>query len=522
MGCRASAADPEDTAKALKTVQGPHGEGSGFVAFAVVPKAAMVTQGTGFGTMKGEFHKGRIQFPGEFKSMIKRREFLGVASVAGVGSALGAVPAGGSGPNGFREPVRELPVSSDCDLIVAGGGPAGVAAAVTAARAGRKVRLFEAHGALGGIWTTGLLSCIIDFGRADFAKELIARLDRAGARTPRRKEMTDANFIYDPERMKLELESMCTEAGVEFHYHSFVAAAHRDAAGRRLSAVVTESKCGRKAWRAKAYLDCTGDGDLAAHAGCGFDTGGVRPGDPDQPASLIALLTLDDDSSIGRFVVNAPEVFSPTGKTLFNAKKELYAEFARVGLEPSYADPTLFRIADRLYAFMGNHEYGVRPFDDEAVTAATVRARKEIFAMTDALALKGGAAWKGLRVVATAEQIGHRMARRIHGRYRITVEDALAGRRFPDAIAECRFGIDVHGVSRAANRVLAAGAPNGMRIKPYQIPFRACASADLDNLYMAGRCISGDFLSQASYRVTGPAVEMGEGVVRKLVSDRLI
>ena len=451
-----------------------------------------------------------------------RREFLGTTTATGVASAFCSRPALGLGGDVVVEPERRLHALSDCDLIVAGGGPAGVAAAVTAARKGRRVRLFEAHGALGGIWTSGLLSCIIDFGRADFAKDLIRRLDCAKARFPRRLKMSDANFIYDPERMKLVLEDICAEAGVEFHYHTSVVAAYRDVGGRRMSSVVTESKSGRCAWRAKAYMDCTGDGDLAALAGCGFDVGGVDRSDPDQPASLMALVSLDADSGISRFVINAPEAFSADGKPLCNPKKDLYAELKRVGLEPSYADPTLFKISDRLYAFMGNHEYGVKPYDEPGSTAATVRARKEVFAMVDALAEKGGAPWKGLRIVATAEQIGHRMARRIHGVYTMSVADAIAGRRFPDAVAECRFGIDVHGVTREKNRVQAAGEPKGMRTKPYQIPFRACKSRDLDNLYMAGRCISGDFLSHASYRVTGPAVEMGEGVVLKLISEDII
>ncbi len=447
--------------------------------------------------------------------MSRRNFFAGTLACAASAPLAAASPASAAG--GFAEPSRVLPIADDSDLIVAGGGPAGIAAAITAARAGKRVRLFEAHGALGGIWTSGLLSCIIDFGRSAIAREIISRLDALGARHPRRARMLDENFIYDPECMKKVLEDMATSAGVKFTYHSPVVAAYRDASGRNVETVVTESKSGRRAWRASLFMDCTGDGDLAAQAGCGFDIGGVAPGQADQPASLIALVTVEDDTKVARFTVNHPTVFNAAGEAISNPKKELYNELTRVGLEPSYAAPTLFRIRRNLFALMANHEYGVRVDDADGVTVATVRARGEIFTLVDALAKKGGDAWRGLRIVATAEQLGHRAARRIHGRYTLTSADLTAGRQFKDAVADCLFGIDVHGVSRADNRKLPAGSPGGLVAQPYQIPLRACRAKEVDNLYMAGRCISGDFLAQASYRVTGPAVAMGEGVARAIL-----
>ena len=86
------------------------------------------------------------------------------------------------------------------------------------------------------------------------------------------------------------------------------------------------------------------------------------------------------------------------------------------------------------------------------------------------------------------------------------------GTPIDDAVATCRFPIDVHAVSKEMNKVLPAGSPFKKESKPYQIPLRSCRAANLDNLYMAGRCISGDFFTQASYRITGTAVEMGYNV----------
>ena len=447
-----------------------------------------------------------------------RRGFFRGAVVSAVASA--SPLSFGAASDRFREPPRDLPVTEDADLIVVGGGPAGISAAVTAARLGKRVRLFELHGALGGIWTTGLLSCIIDFGRGDLTKEITARLDRLGARHCRHLKMIDSNYLYEPEYMKIALEEMCTEAGVRFTFHSPVVAAYRDPSGRNIGTIVTESKGGRRAWRAPLFMDCSGDGDLAAFAGCGFDLGGGN-GNADQPASLMALVRLENDAAVAPFGDSHPGFYGPDGRPRFakGAKQAFYDELVASGAEPSYAHPTLFRLHEGLYALMANHEYGVALDDAEAITAATVRARREVFAMTEALRRHDPVTWKGLRVIVTSEQLGHRAARRIHGRYTLTLDDLAAGREFPDVVSLGGFCVDVHAVNRADNRIKAAGFGN-YRIKtPYQIPLRACRAKEVDNLYMAGRCISGDFASQASYRVTGPAVEMAEGVVRRIFGN---
>ena len=415
---------------------------------------------------------------------------------------------------GFPEPGRTLPLADDADLIVAGGGPAGISAAVTAARMGKRVRLFEAHGALGGLWTVGMISCILDFGRGDLTREITKRLDARGGRHRRLAELRDDYFIYEPESMKLVLEDLLAETGVAFTYHSPVVAAYRDAAGRNVETIVTESKSGRRAWRAPLFMDCTGDGDLAALAGCGFDLGGGN-GNGDQPSTLVAIVCLENDEAVARFSVNHPG----PGPDAFcwGAKGNLYREMLAAGIEPTYASPTLFRLYRGVYAMIANQEYGVKLDDAEELTAATVRARRELSDLVSALVRHDPETWKGLRLVVTADQIGHRAARRVHGRYTLTIDDLMEGRQFEDAVASCAFQLDVHGVTRSDNRI-PDGYRAGRTIKvPYQIPLGSCRAKDVDNLYMAGRCISGDFLAHSSYRVTGPAVEMAEGVVRRIL-----
>jgi flavin-dependent dehydrogenase len=180
-------------------------------------------------------------------------------------------------PATYHEPARVLPVVQEADVIVCGAGPAGVAAAIAAGRAGARTCLIEVHGCLGGVWTAGQLAWVFDIEKPGLARELTQALDRRGARIGENQE----RYAYDIEAMKLLLEHLCTEAGVGVRLHTRVVAAACDPSNR-LCTVVTESKSGREAWRGKVFVDATGDGDLAAQAGCGFDlghpdTGQVQP-----------------------------------------------------------------------------------------------------------------------------------------------------------------------------------------------------------------------------------------------------
>ena len=439
-----------------------------------------------------------------------RRAFLMSAAAA---PAL-AMEAGGQPAKGFfREPSRDLPIG-ECDVIVAGGGPAGISAAVSAARAGAKVRLFEMHGALGGVWTSGFLGCLIDFDKSDTDREILRRLKDMGVlldRNPHRKNIRATSFVYDPECMKVVCEEMCTEAGVEFFLHTAVVAAHRDPSGRNIEAVVTESKDGRRAWRAKMFIDCTGDGDLSAQSGCGFDVGGPG-GTNDQPASLCAMVASPHPDRIAPYVVNHPSNLDEKGRHAESPKKKMREEMIRAGLAPSYSMPTLFMVREGIYVWMMNHVYGLKVDDALGITRETVRVRREVLESARALAKLGGV-WDGFCVVATAEQLCHRAARRVHGRYTLNVADVQSGAVFPDAVTTSRFTVDVHATTAERNRKAAYGTM-GVKARPFQIPLRACMAKDIDNLYLAGRCISGDFLSMASYRVTGSAVAMGEAVGR--------
>ena len=430
---------------------------------------------------------------------IDRRVFL--SSGAAIGAALvpGASPL--ASPNGppatgaYREPARDVPIVEHDDVIVCGGGPAGVAAAIAAARAGVKTRLLESCGCLGGVWTAGLLSWILDAtNKPGLMEEMLAELSRRGASAK-----YSSSIGYDVELMKLLLEEMCLEAGVSIQLHTRVVAAARGES-KRLALAVTESKSGRQAWSADVFIDATGDGDLAAQAGCGFDYG--RPGSAQtQPMSMIVLLVGIEPEGMTPFVRGLAEARGER-----HPKDRLLQEMRRAGVDPSYAQPTLFYIREGLFSMMANHEYGIKATDAAAITEATLRARAEVHKLVDGLRSLGGV-WKGVQIVATPEHIGVREGRRIHGLYEVTTEDLIQGACHDDAVCRVTFPVDVHSTDPGKDKGIMK---EGVRAKPYDVPYRALIARDVDGLLMAGRCISGDFIAHSSYRVTGNAVAMGE------------
>ncbi|MDA3926881.1 MAG: FAD-dependent oxidoreductase [Kiritimatiellae bacterium] len=411
----------------------------------------------------------------------------------------------------FNESARKLPLVNDADVIVCGAGPAGIAAAIMAARAGARTRLFDVHGCLGGVWTAGLLTYIFDFDKLGLTRELIEKLDERDARGSK----NPSRFVYEPEEMKVLLDEMCLEAGVKVQLHTRVAAAVCE--GGRLRTIITESKAGREAWSAPVFIDATGDGDLGAQAGCSWDVGRSN-GSSLQPMTMNALAVVKDAKALAKYMsFYSTDNFRGPGGHL-TCVEAFKSELKRAGVETSYGHPTIFPVRDDLVMLMINHEYGIKPWDAAAISEATVRSRAEVYKVMRALRKLGGV-WEGLQIATTAEQIGVRDGRRIHGRYTVTREDLIAGTRHEDAVARVTFGVDIHADSRETNKAKPIDHGN-LKMKPYDIPLRALIAKDVDGLMMAGRCISGDFIAHASYRVTGNSVAMGEaaGVVAALAA----
>jgi len=382
--------------------------------------------------------------------------------------------------------------NTEYDVIVCGGGPSGVAAAVSSARKGAKTLLIEQGGCLGGFWTQGLLTWLIDTEHQEgLLEEVKCRLEREadGLRVPE-----PPRFTADTEKTKIVLEALCAESGVSILYHTFISDVVVE--NSSIQYILTESKSGHVAYGAKIFVDTTGDGDIGYLAGAEYALGndeGIT-----QPVSLI-----------GHFTGVSLEDLEPFDSRKGPGRKPaILNELAEAGVSPSYRAPLIAVLSEprQTYAIMINHEYR-HGLSAENLTESTIHGRQEIHAVIDALRRKGGI-WKDIRLTATADLVGVREGRRIRGLYTVTADDVNAGRQFPDAICTVYFATDVHNLKPGSEK--ADRKKYGDRHEPYQIPLRCLISADLDNLLMGGRCISGDFVAHSSYRVAGPAFRTGE------------
>jgi flavin-dependent dehydrogenase len=221
---------------------------------------------------------------------MKRRQFIRIGGISAVASTM-ILPATAASnkliENYIQEEKYKTPVKGHYDVIVSGAGPAGVVAAIEAARNGATTLLIELHGCLGGVWTSGLLSWILDQNnKSGILREIIDKLKSREAVSP---IPTGASLSFDVEEMKLLLEELCFDAGVDIRLHTRVVGKKKDK-NNRLTHVITESKSGREAWNGRIFIDSTGDGDLAARAGCKFDYGDPENNFTAQPFSLLAFV----------------------------------------------------------------------------------------------------------------------------------------------------------------------------------------------------------------------------------------
>lgn len=387
------------------------------------------------------------------------------------------------------ESPRHTPVAADVDVLVVGGGPTGVGAALAAAREGARVLLVERHGMLGGVWTAGLLNPFFDFARKGWlVAELLKRLQDGGAWRTWRFSAT-----FDTEAMKLVLEAMMAEAGVAVWYYSFVADTIVE--NQRVRGVIVESKSGREAVLAKVVIDCSGDGDVAARAGVPYQLGRMTDG-LCQPMTLMFEV-----EGVGSFQQKSPEsFFDQMVQAIKEHDLKISLPFGRVNYAPWIIDVPRAGTGD----VQATHVYQVNALDTRDLTQATIKARRQAHDLVTVMKHIPGL--EQIRLTQTAPAIGVREARRVCGRYTLTLDDLRAGKTFDDAVTFGAFCVDIHEVKHGDLKKSAHHTP----VRPYEIPYGCLLPATVDGLLMAGRCISGSHEAHASYRVTGTCMGMGQ------------
>lgn len=427
-----------------------------------------------------------------------RRAFLHIlggftAGISGLGASnlLGQEVQEQSVPGAQNGPSQDIPAYRT-DVLVCGGGPSGMAAAVLAARQGCKVLLVERYGRLGGMAVHGLVGPLMGGVQSPFVDEVLRRIGGRHA---------------DPNRLDVEYATLIQEAGAKLLLHAWIIQASGEPG--QVSGVVLASKQGLLRVEASVVVDATGDGDVAFSAGAEFEQG--RPGDGlMQPMSIMYHIAGVDESSA--FTCGSEEearsLRLPDGTW-----EEIVTRGQKTGeLQATIGVIRLYRTqrpGERIVnATQVNNVDGTKVED---LTRAELEGRRQALQVVTFLQ-KHAPGYGQAYITRMPAVIGVRETRRFLGLQQLTRGDVEQGKRWPDAVVRgASFPIDIHNPLGSGQ---AEGQDQGVqgaaaRAKPYDIPYGCLVPRKIDGLLLAGRCISGTHEAHASYRVQCIAMAIG-------------
>lgn len=427
-------------------------------------------------------------------------------SIAGA-AALSLVPADALASGGNRvEAPKELADSLRAteypvryDVLVCGGGPSGIMAAVASAREGAKVALIERYGFLGGMATAGYVAPLSEFAFngerviGGIPWEFVQRLESMGGAFV---EWPKGNVDFDIELYKLCAQRMVLEAGVELFTHTTLAGVCMD--GGEVCGAIVENKSGLSLLRAGRFIDATGDGDLAFLAGVPMQE---NPEGELQPLSFCFVLSgVDTDSELlQRYMYHSGKKGSSQCTPV---REKLLALKAKGADLPDFGGPWFNSVMHKGSVAVNITRSAADSTDNRDFAAAECRLREDIFKFAEALR-KHVPEFRNSYVASTAPQAGIRESRRILGMHTVTAEEYVAGLKYDDSISRGAHQIDMH-ASKGSGQVL---------IKLSQaayVPFRAMIADGFPNLIVAGRCISADRKALASLRVQASCMGIGQ------------
>ncbi len=397
----------------------------------------------------------------------------------------------------YMEPSKGIPVVDEVDVLVAGGGPAGIGAAVAAARTGAKVLLIEEQNCLGGMATSGMMSHFTGSKDSPLFNEISRRcrdrkwpcedLDAVGPNT------------INHEKLKLVLFDMMDESGARYQLHTKVSDVIME--GDVVRGVITESKSGREAVMAKVVVDCTGDGDVAFKAGAAFIKGREKDGKM-QPVTLMFKIGGVDRSRA---------VYPGSFETLVETPKGELQALARKILPAPAGHVLLYKstIPDQVVVNMTNLT-GIDGSDIRDLTKAETVCQRQIPAIIKFLQ-EYVPGYEKCYLIAAAANVGVRETRHFKGLYTMNETDIVEAKVFDDWIATRNFfNFDIHNIEGSG--LDANGAQHKFKARgDYTIPYRSCVPEKIDGLLLSGRNISGTHKAHSNFRVMSICLNIGHG-----------
>jgi hypothetical protein len=409
-------------------------------------------------------------------------------------------------------PPRSGTVVTDTDVLVVGGGPSGLAAAVAAGGAGARVVLAERYGFLGGNATAALVMPLMSFHAhrdhiprldvttlfpqdqgpgdpvvAGVFRSFVSRLIAAGgALEP--SERTGFTVPFDPEVLKLVALDLLDDAGVEYLFHSFASGVLGQ---RRLDGVIFEGKSGPLVVKARMVVDCTGDGDVAALAGAPFEVGRNADGLV-QPITLMFRMVEFERQAFAAYVNAHPDQWRGV-----HGLWDLVQRATDAGeLDLPREDVLLFATPHaREVSVNSTRVSGALGTSVWDLTRAEWEGRRQ-FRQIVAFLKKYVPGFASAYAAQTGVQVGVRETRRVTGEYQLTADDVITARKHSDVVARGAYPIDIHNPAGKGTRL--ERLPPG---EAYDIPLRCLLPQGMTNLLVAGRCISGTHEAHSSYRV---------------------
>jgi len=421
----------------------------------------------------------------------------------------------------------------DFDVIVAGGGPAGIMAALGAARTGAKVLVIEQNGFLGGAATamsTGPISPfhfkneqVIKGIPQEFMDAMVAAKGSTGhMKTLDSYGSGDSLGFFDREKYKLVAAKMLQEYGVKILYHSFISGVIKN--GNVLSGLIVTSKSGKKEYIASVIVDATGDGDVAVMAGAEYVMGEEKTGLM-QPCSAMFEMANVDEERLYQYILQNPNDFEwktdvvPLRDYDPRFKKDYFVaqgfhSIVQKGLDSGelvFGRNTLLMlngINPNSMHFNSTRINRIDATDVEQLTQGEFEGRRQIESVSE-FVIKYLPGFENSYVSRTSSYLGVRETRHIIGEYVLTAENVIEGKKFSDVVSRGYFPIDIHSYTGASGYDENGGSWIPLK-DTYDIPFRSLIPKHIEGLILSGRTISGTSSAHGSYRTQGGVMGIGQ------------